>query len=80
MLVGFGRAIAKSLLTCSLAPHWCIQTLWKCYPHLKPKPEEMEVQFARQVYMLQSTIGDTSPLRRASPGASVSIRTMCSRS
>ncbi|WP_157995620.1 ABC transporter substrate-binding protein [Peristeroidobacter soli] len=56
VLIGFGRGIAKSLITCNIAPEWCVKTLWKYYPHLKPAPHEMEDGLKRQVYTLMSTM------------------------
>ncbi len=56
VLVGFGRGIAKGLITCKIAPEWCIKTLWKYYPHLKPAPDEMEEGLRRQVFTLMSTM------------------------
>lgn len=53
MLIGFGRAMSKGILTCSTNPEWCVKILWKYYPHLNPAPEAMDKEMAREIYVLQ---------------------------
>lgn len=56
LLAGFGRAIAKGVVTCGIAPAWCVKTFWKYYPALKPAPEAMGRELARQVYVLKDSM------------------------
>lgn len=56
ILSGFGRAAAKGIITCNVNPEWCVKTLWKHYPHLKPAPEKTDQEMARLVFVLRKIL------------------------
>ncbi|WP_157995625.1 ABC transporter substrate-binding protein [Peristeroidobacter soli] len=56
VLARFGRAVAKGVLTCNIAPEWCVKTVWKHYPHLKPAPEAWDTEMTRQVRLLRTNM------------------------
>ena len=53
VIAGFGRALAKGVITCRIAREWCVKTFWKYFPSIKPTAENMEQEIARQIYVLK---------------------------
>ncbi len=52
MLAGFGRAVAKGTIVCTIATEWCVKTFWKYYPNQKPREGTDAEILAEQVSAL----------------------------